>query len=111
MEEMDIEYGMPTVDEAMPLLSGRLRDRKKAGVKAVKVIHGYGSTGKGGRLRKATIALLDCLKTSGLIKEVVIGEQWSKFVPRTLGLIDRMPQLYRDRDLERYNRGITIVFL
>jgi hypothetical protein len=111
MEEIDIEYGMPTVAEAMPLLTERLRSLKKSGVKAVKIIHGYGSTGKGGRLRKATLALLDELKKSGLIKEFVVGELWSKFELRTLTLIDRMPQLYRDQDLERSNRGITVVFL
>ena len=111
MEEINIEYGMPTVDVAMPLLSDRLRSLKKSGVKAVKIIHGYGSTGKGGRLRKATLALLDELKKAGLIKEVVVGEQWSKFELRTLTLNDRMPQLYKDQDLERSNRGITIVFL
>jgi hypothetical protein len=111
MEEINIEFGMPTADVAMPLLSERLRSLKKSGVKAVKIIHGYGSTGKGGRLRKATLTLLDESKKSGLIKEFVAGEQWSKFELRTLALIDRMPQLYKDRDLERYNRGITVVFL
>jgi hypothetical protein len=105
MEEIDIEYGMPTVAEAMPLLSGRLRSLKKAGVKAVKIIHGFGSTGKGGRLRQATLALLGESKKSGLIKEFVIGEQWSKFELRTLTLIDRIPQLYKDQDFERYNRS------
>ena len=110
MEEIDIEFGRPTVDVAMPLLTERLRSLKKSGVKAVKIIHGYGSTGKGGRLRKATLTLLDELKASGLVKEFVIGEQWSKFELRTLTLIDRMPQLYNDQDLERSNRGITVVF-
>jgi Smr domain len=111
MEEINIEYGMPTVAEAIPLLTERLRSLKKSGVKVVKIIHGYGSSGKGGRLRKATLTLLDELKTSGSIKDFVGGEQWSKFEMRTLILIDRMPQLYKDQDLERSNRGITIVFL
>src|ERR1035438_1991419 len=111
MEEIDIEFGRPTVDVAMPLLTERLRSLKKSGVKAVKIIHGYGSTGKGGRLRKATHTLLDELKKSGSIKEFIGGEQWSKFELRTLTLIDRMPELYNDQDLERHNRGITIVFL
>ena len=111
MEELNIKYGMPTVDVAIPLLRERLRSMKKSGVKAVKLIHGYGSTGKGGRLRKATLTLLDQLKTSGQIKDFVIGEQWSKFELRTLTLIDKTPQLYKDQDLERYNRGITIAFL
>ena len=111
MEEIHIEYGMPTVDVAMPLLTERLRGLKKSGVKAVKIIHGYGSTGKGGRLRKATLKLLEESKTSGLTKDFVGGEQWSKFELQTLTLIDRLPQLYKDLDLERHNRGITVVFL
>ena len=110
MEEINIEYGMPTVAEAMPLLAERLRSLKKSGVKAIKIIHGYGSTGKGGRLRKATLKLLDELKKGGSIQDFVGGEQWSKFELRTLTLIDRMPQLYKDQDLERSNRGITVVF-
>jgi hypothetical protein len=110
MEEIHIEYGMPTVAEAMPLLTERLRSLKKLGVKAVKVIHGYGSTGKGGRLRKATLKLLEESVKNGFIRDFVIGEQWSKFELRTLRLIDRTPTLYKDSDLERHNRGITIVF-
>jgi hypothetical protein len=31
---------------------------------------------------------------SGLIKEFVIGEQWSKFDLRTITLIDQLPRLY-----------------
>src|ERR1019366_8172318 len=38
-------------------------------------------------------------------------EQWSKFELRTLTLIDRLPQLYKDQDLERSNLGITFFFL
>lgn len=111
MEEINIEFGMPTVDVAMPLLKERLRSMKKSGVKAVKLIHGYGSTGNGGRLRKATLVLLDAAKKCGTIREFVVGELWSKFEQRTLTLIDRMPELYMDQDLECHNRGITIVFL
>jgi len=57
------------------------------------------------------ITLLNEAKKSGLIREFIIGEQWSKFELRTLTLIDRLPQLYKDHDLECYNRGITVVFL
>src|ERR1035437_657586 len=90
MEEIHIEYGMPNVDVAMPLLTERLRSLKKSGVKAVKIIHGYGSTGKGGRLRKATIKLLEESKTNGLIREFVVGEQWSKCA---MNMAKRRPRL------------------
>ena len=72
----------------MPLLTERRRSMKKSGVKAVKIIHGYRFAGKGARPLKATLALLDELKKSGLIKEFVVGEQRSRFEMRTLTLID-----------------------
>jgi hypothetical protein len=111
MEEIDIEYGMPTTDVAMPLLRERLKAARQRGAKTVKIIHGYGSSGKGGGLRKATLALLDRMQKSQAIKAYVDGERWSKFDFNTLRLIDRHPTLYGDPDLERYNRGITVVFL
>jgi hypothetical protein len=40
MEEINIEYAMPTVDVAMPLLTERLRSLKKSGIKAVILVTG-----------------------------------------------------------------------
>lgn len=36
MEEINIEYGMPTVDVAMPLLTDRLRSLKEVGCQSSK---------------------------------------------------------------------------
>ena len=52
---------------------------------------------------------------TGLIKDFVIGEQWSKFELRTLTLIDRMPKLYKpqsgafSRGKVAQNIGLTVV--
>jgi hypothetical protein len=43
---LNIEAGLPTVDEARRLLLAELRQAKQSGVVAVKIIYGYGSTGK-----------------------------------------------------------------
>ena len=48
---LNIEAGLPTVEEARSILLAELKQAKQSGVKAIKVIHGYGSTGKGGALR------------------------------------------------------------
>jgi DNA-nicking Smr family endonuclease len=50
----NIEAGMPTVEqEARQILISELKQAKNSGLSAVKVIHGYGSAGKGGALRGA----------------------------------------------------------
>src|SRR5208283_5209754 len=48
MKTLNIEAGMPTVEEARQILLAELKQAKQRGVAAVKIIHGYGSTGKGG---------------------------------------------------------------
>ena len=64
----------------MPLLTERPRSLKRPGVKTVKIIHGCGSTGKGGRLRKATYALFDELKNKRVDKRV----RWRRTVVQSL---------------------------
>jgi len=44
-----MEAGMPTVEDARRRLLEELRQAKQVGVRALKIIHGYGSSGKGRR--------------------------------------------------------------
>ena len=53
MTVVNLEAGMPTVATAQSLLSQSLRTAKANGTRLVKLIHGYGSTGKGGAIRGA----------------------------------------------------------
>ena len=53
MKVVNLEAGMPTVATAKSLLSQALRTAKATGTHLVKLIHGYGSTGKGGAIRSA----------------------------------------------------------
>ena len=46
---VNLEEGMPYVDEALEHLEKSLRRAKNGGCKVVKFIHGYGSSGKGER--------------------------------------------------------------
>ncbi|MEG1994026.1 MAG: hypothetical protein RR048_03885 [Oscillospiraceae bacterium] len=43
---VNIEYGFPDVQTAMTRLSQELCLAKTAGHRAIKIIHGYGSSGK-----------------------------------------------------------------
>ncbi len=46
----NVEAGLPTLDEARRLVIAEIKQAKREGVKVLKVIHGYGSSGKGGAL-------------------------------------------------------------
>jgi hypothetical protein len=108
---LNIEAGFPTIDEARQHLLAELRQAKQSGVVAVKIIHGYGSTGKGGALRGALRTSLLRRKKEGLVSRVIFGEKWSVFEEDARYAIEHCPELRSDRDLNRSNEGITIAVL
>ena len=65
---VNLEAGMPTVDMARTHLNMTLRSAKANRVKVLKLIHGYGSSGKGGAIRADVLAQLAQKKRSGQIK-------------------------------------------
>ena len=100
LREVDLERGMPTMRAALQQLSFELRRGRSLGCAAVKLIHGYGSSGKGGRIRVEARACLARMKERGELRDVIPGEAFQ-----------RCPDLRKDPDLERHNNGITVVVL
>lgn len=62
---LNIKHDMPTVDQARRLIL-ELDRAKKQGYKAIKLIHGYGSIGKGGVLKDALRKSLSLRRSSGI---------------------------------------------
>lgn len=111
MKIVNIEAGMPTVKEATVRLSLALRQAKAAGFATVKIIHGYGSTGRGGAIKAGAQGFLAGKKADRSIKGFVKGEDFSPFHSEARRLLDLCPELSRDSDYDRSNQGITIVLL
>ena len=108
---LNLERGMPVVVEAVGRLSVGLQEMRLRSVRFVRVIHGYGSTGRGGALRVGVRAELARLKRTGGIRDYAAGEDFGPFHEGSRRLADRYPALARDRDWGRGNQGITIVVL
>jgi DNA invertase Pin-like site-specific DNA recombinase len=106
---INIETGMPTVEEARERLKAALLKAKKENKKLVKLIHGYGSSGKGGKLKTELRKSLVNRRKEGLVKTIIWGEYFSKDKLETQTLLKRHPSLRSDKDLDRRNEGITIV--
>lgn len=84
----------------------------KAGrVSAIKIIHGYGSTGKGGAIRTETRRMLRERKARGQIRDFVAGEEFSLFTDAGRAAGALVPELKKDPDYGRGNPGVTIVML
>lgn len=111
IEIVNLEQGMPTVEAARIKLEEALRSARSRRVQALKVIHGYGSSGRGGAIRRDVQRLLAEKKRAGRIREFVPGERFSPFDPAARSMLGRCPALSRDPDYSRGNDGITIVLL
>jgi hypothetical protein len=108
---INLEEGFPTRDQAYQKLEAALARARKDGVAALKVIHGHGSTGKGGVLRFAIRGFLRQRKEKGEIAVFVNGESLSSFDERSKVLFAKVPELLLDGDVGRGNKGITFVLL
>jgi hypothetical protein len=108
---IDLEEGMPPVEEARLRMQHELHLARKQGHAAVKLIHGYGSSGVGGTLRIELQKELARLADSGSIRSFVSGEDWRISHEHTWALLKRYPEWKQDSDLGRNNKGISIVVL
>jgi Smr domain len=108
---INLEEGFPTRDQARKKLEAALAKAKKDGIGAVKIIHGYGSSGTGGVLRFAVRGYLRQMKDKGEIALFVNGETFSQFEERSRELLRGFPELVMDHDLGRGNKGVTLVLI
>jgi DNA-nicking Smr family endonuclease len=108
---INLEKGMPTVEEAMIRLERELNYAKSAGVLLIRIIHGYGSSGVGGDIRRACQRFLKREKEKKRIKNVITGEQYSVSERSGQALLKQYPQLKQSRKTDRGNPGITFVEL
>ena len=96
--ELNLELGRPTADEALRRLEAELEAARHMNTPLLKLIHGYGSSGKGGRIRTAS-------------RKYLLAERFSIFDETTRRALQQYPHLRQDRDLERENMGVTFVFM
>ena len=108
---VNLEEGYPTANEALLRLEFELHRAREHGARAVKLVHGYGSSGAGGVLRDVVQQRLRQLEESGKIRAFVAGENWRVSNETAWKISRQLKELKQDRDLNRGNRGISIVLL
>jgi hypothetical protein len=108
---INLESNLPSLDEARRFLLMQMETARRDGVRVLKVIHGYGSSGAGGILCAGIRKSLRLRVKEGKASIVIPGERFSSDAVETRELLSRHPALRRDRDLNRANLGITIVEL
>jgi hypothetical protein len=113
-----VAHPLLTVDVAHPpippeeveqiLLRAWSRVRNSSGYRLLKIIHGHGSTGKGGSTRELVRNWAFLHRSR--FRAVINGEAYSIVEMATQEMRREVGQ-YPDADLDRCNRGITILWI
>ena len=106
VKEINLEYGNPTVEQAMVRMVNQLSTAKGAGYRGIILIHGYGSSGTGGAIKTAVSKKLKEPMMQGMIRDSIPGEQW-KDQKKTF--LNQCPQLKEYEDRIHGNHGVTVV--
>src|SRR5512146_1410533 len=109
LKTINLEDGRPTLEHARLRLDHELHVARKEGCAGAKIIHGYGSSGKGGVLREGIQQTLRLATQDGRLAAFVAGEDWRVSDETTWELLKRYPEWKGDRDLNRRNKGISVV--
>jgi len=109
MKVVNLEDGMPRVEEARLRMQFELESARRTGFTGVKLIHGYGSSGVGGSLRTELQKELRRMAHAGSIRVFIPGENWRVSNERAWELVKRYPEWKRDSDYGKGNKGISIV--
>ena len=108
---VNLERGMPVVEDAMARLEAFISEARERGITVLTVIHGYGSSGRGGKIRAECRKILEYKCSRGEVSDVVPGEAFCRRNGQTRSLLKRFPKLAADHNLDRGNQGITLVIL
>jgi hypothetical protein len=110
--ELNIKQDGPYVEEALERLTDYLRKSLEIGIKAIVLIHGYGSSGEGGRIKWAIHEALESNRYTDRVDEYHFGEDVAFGSEAYHALLKRRPGLkpYLKRFKEG-NAGMTVLLL
>ncbi len=104
----NIELGYPSAENALKDMVNRLSTCKGQGIRAVIFVHGYGSSGPGGKIKTAVRRKLKDPSLKGLVRGHCGGEEWTVKKKEMLDICSRL------KNFEQQiagNPGVTVVVL
>ena len=108
----DLELGAPLVEEAIAKFEQYLEVASNAGFKTMLVIHGYGSSGKGGEIRKTLRDNLEHNFYSDRVIDYYLGEDLKEGNEFYIQLLKRRPSLQKQKmQFKNSNAGVTLLLL
>ncbi len=110
--ELNIKVGNPSVEDALDHLTQKIRMLQSLGVKNVILIHGYGSSGEGGLIKRGVHTALESNRYADRVDDYYFGEQVVYGTQACSNLLKQRPGLKQYlRHFKTGNAGITVLLL
>ncbi len=110
MKVFDLKSDLPRADVAVLRLKNYVKMMKPT-EKIIKVIHGYGSHGVGGKIRDAVRDTLEEMRSARQIKGYIPGEATTTLMGYDEEITRYKALLAGDSDFRKGNDGITYIIL
>ena len=111
LKVINLKENRQLLDVALATVEIELEHAAAENVSVIKVLHGYGSHGKGGVILIELRRKLGDLKRHGKIVDFFGGDDWNIFNKRAQFALNRDKTIAGDEDLNKANPGITIIVL
>ncbi len=110
MKTLNLKEAGASKEDSVILLEMFIESARLEKEAIVKVLHGYGSHGKGGVLFSAIREKLTSMKRQKKIKDFFGGGKWNLLDEETVSALLKDKSCFDD-DLNKSNPGITIIIL
>ena len=109
---LNLKFDSPSAEEALDRLTIGLRRASEFGIKAIILIHGYGASGEGGKIKWAVHDALNNNYFSDRVDEYHFGEQTAFGSEAYHALLRRRPGLKAYlKHFKEGNAGMTVLIL
>ena len=108
---INIKQGMPNTDYAIFLLEKEIEFAKAEGIRVLVFIHGYGSSGYGGKIKHSVAEILQKYKKNKKIITFVAGDKWSDLNEDVKEILKIAPELQISSQIRNINSGVTVVLV
>jgi hypothetical protein len=109
---LNLKFDSPSAEEALDRLTIGLRRASEVGIKVIILIHGYGASGEGGRIKWAVHDALENNYFSDRVDEYHYGEQTAFGSEAYHALLRRRPGLKPYlKHFKEGNAGMTVLIL
>ncbi len=106
---IDLEEYRPSADDELKLLQEQIHATRLSKMKALLIIHGYDSSGIGGKIRTKIRPWLIAQETKGKIKAVVLGENFDVYNAKAREINNKYS--YFKKYYNQCNHGVTIILI